>query len=340
MKHNINDFLHGLVAVHDSLPTELYRMPVAVLDNIRPAGAEKYIKTAGNEIRFVMQGEHASVTLDLGETRGVCEIYLGDFLLRVQPLGVGEQLVQITKPELLDYYKKYKQAHNQEFVGYNLNVVRLVIRAATLSLVKLCDEIEPVTSEHLPKLKYVAYGTSITQGEHSSAPRLNYPRLVARTIGAQVINLGVGGQAHCEPAIAQYMANELDWDFATCCISVNMLQQGVTVAAFRERVFKFLEILVSSHPTKPVFCISVLPFFSDLDMPEDGRARATATEYRDTLNEVVKELSSVGEIYYLHGPDILTDVAGLTCDFLHPNDFGFMEIAKNLSAAINQVLNR
>ena len=76
------------------------------------------------------------------------------------------------------------------------------------------ENIRPPPPHDLPALRYLAYGTSITHGFDAEGPHLTYVGHTARLLGANLINLGVGGSAHCEPELADYIAAVAYWLFA------------------------------------------------------------------------------------------------------------------------------
>ena len=74
--------------------------------------------------------------------------------------------------------------------------------------------VRPPETNEVPRLRYLAYGTSITHGFHCEGPHPSYVGQTARHLGADLINLGVGGSAHCENELADYIARRNDWHIA------------------------------------------------------------------------------------------------------------------------------
>src|SRR5690606_38413608 len=99
---------------------------------------------------------------------------------------------------------------------------RLLIRGGSVVYRGVSGEgIRPPEAADLPKLKMLAYGTSITQGAHATREHLTYASLTARRLGADLYNLGTGGSAFCENAMADHIADRNDWNLAVLCLSVN-----------------------------------------------------------------------------------------------------------------------
>jgi lysophospholipase L1-like esterase len=64
----------------------------------------------------------------------------------------------------------------------------------------------------VPDVRYLAYGTSITEGAKATATHLNYVSRVAQRRGYDALNLGCSGSAYCEGVLAEYIARRNDWD--------------------------------------------------------------------------------------------------------------------------------
>lgn len=332
----LTDFLQGLVPVQNELPTKLHRLPLEHLKGVRERGQSILRATNNNEVRFCMESDKAELVFEFGEDGGMIEVYFGSFRHSLVHFKGGIQNITVNIPPMI---KEWKNKKNEKQNGFSVDVVRLVIAASNCTIVNIPDNVRPVKQDELPKQRYVAYGTSITQGGASSYPSMCYVRQVARNLKCDVINLGVSGNAFCEESIADYIGNEISWDFMTCCVSVNMLNNGVTHLEFKEKIHKFLSIILEKNPNKVIFCMSVLPYHADWGFQSDKIYNATPDEYRKVLQEVVDSLNKNNNLVYVHGPDMLTDMRGLSCDLIHPNDFGHTEIAKNLTEVIREKIN-
>jgi lysophospholipase L1-like esterase len=190
------------------------------------------------------------------------------------------------------------------------------------------EGVRPPESTALPDRRYLAYGTSITEGIAATGPHLTYVQQTARRIGADAINLGSGGSAYCEPEIADYIAERGDWDVATLALSVNMLSAGFTVEAFRERVEYMVETVAQTG--RPVVCLTLFPFTHDIsDAERYSDTRAEPEAFRAALREVVETVSH-SNVHLLEGSDLLSDVGGLSPDLTHPSDHGMIAIGERL----------
>ena len=185
--------------------------------------------------------------------------------------------------------------------------------------------IRPPKAEEVPALRYLAYGTSITHGFDAEGPHLSYVSQTARHLGADVINLGVGGSAHCEKELTDYIAARDDWHIATLALSVNML--GFSLDSFRQRVSYMVNTVAGSNPARPVACITLFTFYQDIgvDIQRSVENGGLAEDYRQILRDVVRDCPHKNA-HLLEGTEILTDISGLTGDLIHPSDNGMIEM--------------
>ncbi|GAB6878169.1 hypothetical protein JCM17823_04430 [Halorubrum gandharaense] len=216
---------------------------------------------------------------------------------------------------------------------FDQRVCRLVFeRSPGVALHDVTGECRPPSSSELPERRYLAYGTSITEGAAASAPHLNYVTHVARNRGYDALNLGCSGSAYCEAAMADHIAGRDDWDVATLAMSVNMANAEFSPATFRERAARFVDAVAGENPERLVVCVTLFPYFADVTNSGDS-ARATA--FRDALREVV-ERSPHGNLSLVDGRELL-DTSGLTADLLHPSDYGMETIGDRLGQRLAEI---
>ena len=182
----------------------------------------------------------------------------------------------------------------------------------------------------------MAYGTSITHGFDCEGPHLSYVAQTAWHIGADLINLGVGGACHCEKAFADYIAARSDWDVATLALSVNM--QGFDMAEFRRRVGYMVNAVAGADTTRPVGCITLFTYWRDLASDEPGaKFGGTPEEFRQALRDVVATCPHPN-VHLIEGREVLTNIGGLTADLIHPSDNAMIEMGRNLSQRLKAIV--
>jgi len=192
-------------------------------------------------------------------------------------------------------------------------------------------KIRPPEAEEVPNLRYLAYGSSVTQGAYASAPNLSFTDIVGTQLGADVINLGTSCSAYCEPELADYIAERNDWDFATLAISVNMVD-GFSPETFSKRAHYMIDRIAKSNENRPVVCITIKPYYGDY-------VRSLKPElYRDLLRKAVQN-SPHKNVYLVEGSELMPDVAGGLClDMIHLGDNGMMQIGMNLAEKLKPIL--
>ncbi len=330
----------GAEPTEDGQGVMLYRVPKSVRDqlteankNSKKTGADTMRQARHSEIRFVLNpGEKVeNVKLDLQtDASANVTFYWGDVYSgtrriqrggKAKPFGLsGHGLLY----NLMDKYPKGRFANH---------VCRVIVEGDEVSFRGITGDVRPPKSEELPPVM-MSYGTSITQGYNASRSDLQWNSLTARMLGYEVVNLGSSGTAFCEKAMADYIAAQ-DWQLCVLEISVNMVGNFDT-PEFKKRATYMVNKLAESHPEAPIVCISILPWGVGHYWGGDG-ARKT-TEFRDALRDIC-EASPHKNVRYVHGPDLLS-FSGLYHDMLHPSDMGMIEIATNLSARIEKILEK
>ncbi|CAN7449566.1 GDSL-type esterase/lipase family protein [Paenibacillus sp. LjRoot56] len=335
MLHNFEE----VVPVPGSSAVMLERIPRSVALQLRETTQSEYKRAGCSEIRFVSE-DSSPVDVTLSSPDGPCKAYLyfGDFPFGFVTLTSEPTVVRMEPkfPYLLTH-----QAIQPGALRYPRHVWRILLHDTRICFHGIeGKDVRPPFREELPQLRYLAYGTSITYGAHAYVPDVTYVMQAATNLGMDLLNLGAAGSAHCEPALADYFADRKDWDIASLCISVNMLNQGVSAAEFREKTTYMADAVAGRNPGKPVICIGLFPSFNDFGLawPERNPV-STPQEYRETLRQVVNE-SGLSNLYYVDGTELLTQWNGLSHDLLHPNHQGMIEIGSRLAEQMRGILGK
>jgi lysophospholipase L1-like esterase len=315
----------------------LERIPREVSSRLRESTKFQFQRAGCSEIRFVSDGgSPATITLSSLDGPSTAYVYYGDFPCRQY------QLDETPLPIRIEPQHPWLLTHDQVRLGelpFSTKVWRILLHGSRICLHDIEGEaIRPPKPDETPGLTYLAYGTSITFGEYASAPDVTYVKQAAWHMGMDVLNLGAAGSAHCEPELADYIADRKDWDVASLCVSINMLNQGVSLQEYADKAAYMAHTIAGRHPGKPVICIGLFPSFADFGIAWPERHPvSTAQEYRDALKQIV-ESSGLKNLYYLDGRSLLSRYNGLSHDMLHPNNQGMIEIGRGLSDFIRSVL--
>jgi lysophospholipase L1-like esterase len=311
---------------------QLCRIPATVGTRLNVDARERVKHPTGSEIRFVPRNMNktVSVTISAAEPTRIYPFW-GTFQFW-KPIEIGRtpKTIPFTVPERLH---KLNTA-TVETERFDPHVCRILFeRQPALALHDIEGDCRPPASDELPDRRYLAYGTSITEGAAASSPHLNYVSRVARTLSLDALNFGCSGSAFCEPTMAKYIANREDWDVATLALSVNMANRGFTPTQFHERAREFVERVADAHPHKPIVCVTLFPYFSDVIKGGDSER---ANDFRESLRSVVDE-SPYSNLSLVEGRDLM-DISGLTMDVLHPGDAGMEAIGEGLARQLETVL--
>lgn len=312
----------------------LQRVPESVRQHLNERAQERMLAASATEIRFVTPGDRVRIRLSsVGETELIPFVGPLQGKQRV-PVPNEPTTIEIARPERL----KLMDSKTRSAFWFSPDVWRLTLRGAGVRFHGIEGEaLRPPNDDELPRLRYLSYGTSITQGSAASAGHLTYAAQTARRLQADLINLGVGGAAWCEPELADYIAERDDWDIASLELSVNMVGAGFSDEVFRERVTYLLDRVARANTNRPVVCITICPHFRDFG--GDPAAADHSERFRVILREIHAGLG-LPNAALIEGSDLLSDPTGLTVDLLHPGDLGMTQMAEHLAARLKPMLER
>ena len=314
----------------------LQRVPEAVRCHLNEGAQEKTLAAAATEIRFVTSGDRIRITLSSASGNAELIPFYG-------PLQGKQRFLVPSEPTTFEIVRRQNPKRRfddvtQSACAFSPDVWRLTLRGPGVRYHGIDgDGLCPPTKAQLPNLRYLSYGTSITQGMAASAGHLTYAAQTAWRLQADLINLGLGGAAWCEPELADYIAARDDWDFATLELSVNMLGAGFSDEVFQERTRYMLDRLAQAYPDKPVFCITIFPHFRDF--AEDPAVVEHSERFRLILRQVCAQLGHPN-LKLIEGPELLAAPSGLAVDLLHPGDHGMIQIGEHLASKIQPMLVR
>lgn len=312
---------------------QLSRIPENVRVFLNENAKIRSFMPAGCELRFNLKSEKAKIYFkkiknvykNVYIENGICEVYFGDFFYFWYFIDENGREIEVKYPENIDKLKKIAE---EKKLSFDPEVIRVILpHRCEIRIINIEGEFEIPKPNQIPKLKYLSYGSSITQGASSIRPTGTYPMKTAQILGVDLINLGFGGGAYLEKEIADYIAERNDWDFATFELGINMVLWS-DVEEFEKRVNYFVETIVRKHSDKYLYFIDMFPFFMDFEKEKKQE------EFRKIVRNKVKEIDKENVIY-ISGFELLKSEKGLTFDLVHPASFGMEEIAFNLSTIIS-----
>lgn len=320
------------------------RIPNRVRLNLNEGAQIRALALAGSEIRFnLTDGARATFILKTeGVEWGIAEIFQGPFQMGWQLINSSPIEITVSRPENL---ADLERANEKAGHLFDVRLTRIVL--PHLVPVRLIDikvqngSIVPPDAGQTPSRKYLVYGSSITQGFSSLMPTATYAKRTAELLGVDLINLGLGGSAHCESEMADYIAGRKDWDFASLEMGINMVY-SFEVKEFEKRVGYLINKISESHPEKWLFCIDLFTFVADLGGKLGGKCKGIENfrkhkEFREIVSETVKRINNP-KVVHIDGRKILPGFSGLWVDLVHPSSSGMEQMAQNLSRFITRTL--
>ena len=177
-------------------------------------------------------------------------------------------------------------------------------------------EIVPVEKSR----RLICYGDSITQGYDARYPSLAYTNLIADALDAGVVDKAIGGDRFNPPLAA--LPDAVRPDLITVAYGTNDWSHAAR-EEMQNNAENFFRNLTASYPGVPIF--AMLPLWrhdwmrvTDVGTFADGAQiiRTAAEKYRN--------------IKVIDGWELLPHLEDCVSDGLHPNDFGFQFVARNL----------
>jgi lysophospholipase L1-like esterase len=337
-----NALLHNvaeLVADKGNEGLRIQRVPESVRVKLEEPARARTQNPDGCEIRFVLQGSEAAITVRAAEVGTTARLFFGPFDAR-QAWVIGSEPTTIRVSVPPDQRERMAVLSPRRLASFPFApaVCRLVFHQRGIVLLQdIQGDIRPPTPAELPGKTILGYGTSITHGAAATQHHLTWLAQTAWRLGADAVNLGVGGACRSEPVFGDFIAERTDWNVAILSLSVNMIGAGFSIAEFRERTGYLIRRVAEAHPDKPVVCVSIYPYFGDFEPGLQPTAKATPNEFREALRAVVEELGH-DNLHYVDGPSILSDLSGLTADMIHPSDLGMITMGENMARRVAPLL--
>lgn len=308
--HNINEIIEKQgVGYLSRLPQRLHEQ----------LGHERGLQMTGAEIRLIPSEK---VVITIGSRDSFVQskaiiMYDGHYAAS-ETLVVGETQLEIypTYPFTTDFKKGVE--------------VRIVLIGENFYIKDVQGKFETF-DDH--RKKYLAYGTSITQGLYTNQAEGAYPYILGRDLDYEVHNYGMSGCAYCETETVDFLCGLGEFDLITLELSVNMFVDGYSLEEYINRIDHLIKSLHLRNPKAVIYCIGMLPFYQDIGLVHPEQKNTSAADiYREAYKSCVEGIGSDRVIYV--DPKPLLSVKNLCTDMIHPSSTGMFEIASNLKAFI------
>lgn len=319
----------------------LSRIPGSVRAAVNRRARSRALWNAGCEVRFVTDAPVVELLLGVDETTPregfppLVEVYRGTYAQGCHAVGAGIARIrcaQTVNPLLL------RRAAGAA-PTFSPDVWRVLLphlgRVRLMGVDAFGGQTRPPAPSQLPRKRWLAYGSSITQGASALTPTGTYLARAARALGMDALNLGFGTGAHCDAALAEYIATRDDWDLATLELGINMFG-AFCLEEFAAGTRAFVRTIAQAHPEKPVVCLTMFLVGDDITGAQNEYGN-TLPEFRQAVRDVVA-LLRLPNLHLIEGTDLLGDPSLLTTDLVHPSDAGMERIANGLATRLRPLI--
>ncbi len=180
--------------------------------------------------------------------------------------------------------------------------------------------------------RIVFYGTSITQGGCASRPGMAFTNILSRALNVEIINLGFSGSGKGEPDVISIVG-----DVPAPCLFV-LDYEANSVGKLQETLPEAVRILRNKHRQVPILIVSRIAYARDATHADSLQSREHSRNMQAELVENMRKHEPAG-IRFFDGSSLLgSDYDECTVDGVHPNDLGFMRIARGLEPEIRETL--
>lgn len=305
------------------------RIPKNVAETVSKGVYTLHTNTAGGRVRFATDSRYIAIRAILSDFMNAPHMPLtgsAGFDLYVNHNGIQKYLKTFIPPgDIKDGYESEIMLQGEGMKEYTLNfplysnVISLkIILEENARLEKCCD--------YSIETPIVYYGSSITQGGCASRPGNSYENIISRKIDCNYINLGFSGSAKAEKTIAEYIAS-LDMSAFVFDYDYNAPD-----CEYLKKTYEPMFKIIREHKKNlPIICIS-MPY----GITENCEIR------RAIIRETVENARKNGDnnVYFISGTEfgkVIDAGDSITVDGCHPNDLGFMCMAKVISDKLKKI---
>lgn len=300
----------------------LHRMPEETAEKVSANVASLAKCASGGRVRFKTDSKRIKLAVELACEAPNCAADL---------LCDGVYVGKIAPPEDSDetYYEGEFALEGEAgevciFLPRTAEVKRL-----TVSLDDGASVLPP--ESYASPYPIVYYGSSITMGASSKSPSKSYTSLVSERLGYDHVNLGFGGSAKGERAMAEYIAG-----LKMSAFVLDYEHNADSIDYLRATHKPFFDIIRSAHPTLPILIISRPDTDADPVRCALGR-RVVMDTYHAALDAGDMFVDYVDGFYLWGNEDRHLCHAG---DGVHPNEVGFARMADVIAPRLKALLLR
>ena len=306
------------------------RMPEEIAKTVSEGVYYLHSNTAGGRVRFKTDSSYVAISAkmcNIGRMDHFAITGSGGFDLYVKNDG-KEKFVSTFRPPF-DFQNGYDSIF--DFKSKEMREITINFPLySDVSMLYIGLEDGAKAEEPTPyayEKPIVYYGSSITQGGCASRPGNAYTSILSRWFNADHINLGFSGNGRGEQEIADYIAS-LDMEIFVYDYDHNA-PNAEHLEKTHENMFKAIR---KANPSLPVVFMTT----TTLERYFESREKRREIIYRTYKNALD---SGDKNVYFWDGGKEFEPHQDYgTVEGCHPNDYGFVEIAKSLEKIIEKIL--
>lgn len=185
------------------------------------------------------------------------------------------------------------------------------------------------------RLRWTAYGSSITMCRTATSPARTWPATAARAHNLNLTSLGFGGQCHLDPMVARVIRDR-PADIITLKLGINVYgDASLSVRTYPAAVIGLIQIIRERHPETPIGVITSI-FSCDRETTPNA-VGCTLEDYRVMTRDAVGRVVAQGDpnLHLFEGLDLFgADDAAMLPDDLHPNGEGYELIGQRAAERV------
>lgn len=171
--------------------------------------------------------------------------------------------------------------------------------------------------------RLLVMGDSITQGYRCKFPSNTFPAIIARKMGADLLNQGIGGEMF-HPEIAKSPCGWNPTHIITCYGTNEWRHKSKSV--FIDNGTRFFNNLRNAYPEVPIAAVTPIWRRDKLTAREDDMF-----PFEEIDSAMERIISEIDNAVLISGKKLVPEISELMQDgFLHPNDLGFILYGERL----------
>lgn len=306
------------------------RMPENVAKNVSEWVGYLHSNTAGGRVRFKTNSSYVAISAkmcNIGRMDHFAITGSGGFDMYIRD-NDGDKFTGTFRPSF-NFEEGYESLFDFKSVEMREITINFPLYSDVCALYIGLEENAVIESPspYAYEKPIVYYGSSITQGGCASRPGNAYPSILSRKFNADHINLGFSGSAKGEKEIADYIAS-LDMQIFVYDYDHNA-PSWEHLEATHEKMFKAIR---KAHPTLPIIIMSGMT----MERFFDNRQRRRDIIYRTYEN--ARKNGDENVYFWDGGKEFAPHQEYGTVEGCHPNDYGFVAIAKLLEPIVKEIL--